>query len=269
MYCSAVFCIHPLSFYLQVYISWAFWFKTFLRNFKTHYSSPSTHIINLQREYFIIWNGSIRELQKLTKASNCRPVWKSLLQVTYTFLSQPCQNITHHRQASIFFLCQLPKAQRMKTTYCRVSSDAPSRHTLRLLSAQSTKTKGSINTERQPICTHRNLGQNWALFSFGLEHARFPADSESQVLTAFQHRPTFPPQFLIPLACSTHSLFMHRSSTINQICCSERNTLIPHSSHCLHTTLLTPNTTIKHCSHMWFLGVKKLLLSTLGRPSLP
>lgn len=109
MYCSAVFCIHPLSFYLQVYISWAFRFKTFLRNFKTHYGSPSTHIINLQREYFIIWNGSIRELQKLTTASNCRPAWKSLLQVTYTFLSQPCQNITHHRQASIFSYVSCPK----------------------------------------------------------------------------------------------------------------------------------------------------------------
>jgi len=78
---------------------------------------------------------------------------------------------------------------------------------------------------------HRNLGQNPSLFLSRLELAHFAADSSSQVLTTFQHHPTFPSTVFHSFgSLSTHSLFMHHSSNIDQRCCSERNTLILHSS---------------------------------------
>lgn len=79
-------------------------------------------------------------------------------------------------------------------------------------------------------CTHRNLGQNPTLFLFRLQHAHSAADSKSQVLTAFQQHPTFPPQFFIPLAHSlpTHFLCITLQTSIRHLVQGE--ILIFHSS---------------------------------------
>lgn len=59
---------------------------------------------------------------------------------------------------------------------------------------------------------------------------------------------------------STHSLFMHHSSNIDQTSCSGRNILILHSSALLTLPCSLQTALIKWCPSKRFFGVKKLLL---------
>lgn len=133
--------------------------------------------------------------------------------------SQSCRNLTH-LQANT----HSPQATSIRHEEAR-------QHILSLVMMQlhpahsnsdlyrALKTSTAKTSSPNLNCTHRNLGQNPTLFLFRLQHAHCTADSKSQVLTTFQHHPTFPPQFFIPLAHSlpTHfyaSLFKHWSDIL-------------------------------------------------------